>query len=55
LAELITSWIDNCHKRPTRRIRFDAHGADGQTVAGVLTTPARRAVGAMGAEYGGTA
>jgi hypothetical protein len=53
LAELITSWIDNCHKTPApRRSRRDARGADGQKVAGVLTTPALRAVGAMGGPSG---
>jgi len=55
LAELVSRWIDNGHKTPARRIRRDAHGADCQRVADVLTTRAHRAVGAMGAEYGGTA
>jgi pimeloyl-ACP methyl ester carboxylesterase len=49
LAELITSWIDNCHKTPARRSRRDAGGAAGQRVAGGLTTCALRA------EYGETA
>jgi hypothetical protein len=55
LAKLITSWIDKCHKTPARPSRHGAHRAEGQRVAGVLTTRALRAAGAMGAEYGGTA